>query len=320
MGNNPGLCNSTEELDAQCPVEAHVNKDALLGLRKIKRESDHTTRRDSDCAQQFCLRAQRDSIDCGANSNQITHSITIEKRNSIKKTILLPDMLIPAEKLKVFELKLRKTCKSHHSQSPLDQEIKELSDNSIPSQGCHISIGVSPSTAVRIMQYLNSKKILATSSGTTYLGESKSNMPEGLGAELLCNDSLYIGQFSSGFKTGYGTLFTAEGQGYSGYFLKGEIHGFGTYDWGNGKRYVGQWKLGLMHGTGTLTYKTSDRFEGEFRNSLKQGTGKIVYKDGSVFYGQWLDDQIQGECRLEQFDGNIFSLVYEKGERVQKEL
>jgi len=66
----------------------------------------------------------------------------------------------------------------------------------------------------------------------------------------------FVGQWKSNKPDGQGILTFSGGNKYAGQFKSGKFHGQGTFTWIDGSKYVGQWKDNNHHGQGTL-YKAN---------------------------------------------------------------
>ena len=168
---------------------------------------------------------------------------------------------------------------------------------------------------------------------STYQGQYRSGLRDGLGLEISKKGEIYSGNFVDDFKHGSGRLILQNGSYYEGMFEKGVFEGHGTLtDKNNGFKYTGHWYRNMRHGFGTET-KDDYLYRGEFVKGVKEGQGKWKMPDnahysggfkndkisGSGIYtfgdnskfkcyrGEWVDNQMHGQGSLEYKDGKVYT-------------
>ena len=111
-----------------------------------------------------------------------------------------------------------------------------------------------------------------------YSGQTKNNIPEGLGILKQSKNWTYYGEWKSGFPQGLGCLDCKNEGFYIGKFKKGQYHGHGKFVKGK-NYYIGGWKNNLEHGHGKRCNE-GVIYEGQFKKGLRHGQGS--YKDKSL--------------------------------------
>jgi len=133
-----------------------------------------------------------------------------------------------------------------------------------------------------------------------YEGEWRDNHKNGLGREILPDNSEYIGEFVGGKKHGRGIYKMANGRRYEGEFKGSKIDGHGYLVCDNGDYYNGFWEDNEYNGFGILCKKES-LFKGFFKKDKKHGYG-IKYssknpKDSGntiILVGNWIENSLEG--------------------------
>lgn len=107
---------------------------------------------------------------------------------------------------------------------------------------------------------------------------------------LSKNLTSYVGEFKNSLPDGLGTFTYSDGATYHGYFKAGKEHGFGTFRcWQHGSEYVGEFKNGKKDGQGTYTYPDGVIYSGQWKFGKRHGSGKLTYLDGKITEGKFLD-------------------------------
>ena len=101
----------------------------------------------------------------------------------------------------------------------------------------------------------------------------------------------YVGEFKNGLPDGLGTFTYSDGATYHGYFKVGKEHGFGTFRcWQHGSEYVGEFKNGEKDGKGLYTYPDGVVYSGDWKLGKRHGIGTLTYLNGEVVKGKFLND------------------------------
>lgn len=130
---------------------------------------------------------------------------------------------------------------------------------------------------------------------TTYTGEIKNGVPNGIGVAYYHNDNVRY---------------------YTGHFVNGKYDGQGTILFKNGAFLTGEWKNGKMEGQGVNYTSSGDLFIGKFSKSIKNGDGVYIYNDNGILQGTFKDDKFEGRCVFINSDASIISdVVYANGKK-----
>ena len=89
-----------------------------------------------------------------------------------------------------------------------------------------------------------------------YKGETKNDIPHGVGLIQWHDGENYKGTFRNGSMEGKGVYRYRNGSVYDGDWQNGERNGFGRKEDEDGYVYEGEWKNNCRHGKGITTWKT----------------------------------------------------------------
>jgi len=82
-----------------------------------------------------------------------------------------------------------------------------------------------------------------------YLGEFKNDNKSGTGVQFSLVDSyIYEGEWLNNHKNGIGKEILPDNSEFEGEFLDGKKHGIGIYKMSNGRKYEGEFKHNKIHG------------------------------------------------------------------------
>lgn len=87
---------------------------------------------------------------------------------------------------------------------------------------------------------------------STYKGNFKNGLREGLGESVYLDGSCYQGNWKNGMKNGKGVFAFADGDIFVGDFVDDSATGFGTYYYSDGSKYVGNFERNMMQGAGEI--------------------------------------------------------------------
>ena len=153
---------------------------------------------------------------------------------------------------------------------------------------------------------------------STYHGQYRQGVRQGLGKCVWRDGSFYNGQWSLDLKQGKGRLVTSRGDVYEGDFAQGKREGTGKLTMANNKAvYSGGWMEGKMHGTGIMTFGNGGKYVGSFEDGKMSGPG-IYSKDKDRYKtrGTWRGGVKQGKF-VTELKGKKYFEFYEDGKLVK---
>ena len=131
------------------------------------------------------------------------------------------------------------------------------------------------------LSWNNCQGYKTVANGSKYVGEFKTDRPNGQGTYTFPNGNKYVGEIKDDKYNGQGTFTFANGNKYVGEFSGGKFNGQGTFVSTNGEKYVGEWKDGKFNGQGTLTYANGNKYVGEFKEGKSTGQGTAYVANNS---------------------------------------
>lgn len=125
-------------------------------------------------------------------------------------------------------------------------------------------------------------------SNTSYVGNFKNDLKDGIGICNLPNGCVYTGEWKEDIMNGIGKMMYRSGDEYIGNWKNGKKEGHGVYIWKNGGKYIGEFKNGKMDGIGVCYNKDGIIiYEGEWKNNLAHGEGTYIWEDNKKYIGEF---------------------------------
>lgn len=131
-----------------------------------------------------------------------------------------------------------------------------------------------------------------------YVGETKNNLPHGVGQYYYMDELFYEGDFIEGVMEGKGKFYFRNSQTF---YAK-----IATYE--------GELKNNLPNGKGIMIDE-STRYEGTLKNGLRQGKGKLYFADKLNYEGDFIEDQLEGKGTMYYSDGEKYVGEVHQGRR-----
>ena len=155
--------------------------------------------------------------------------------------------------------------------------------------------------------------------GTTFEGNWKNNILNGVGIEIWKDGSFYQGDFKNNKKNGIGLYRWSDGTIYHGEWDNDEMTGYCLITYRDEKMYIGEIEKGIMNGYGEFTWKNGKKYLGYYKNDLKEGFGIYIFehKPLQAYVGFWYEGKMDG-LGLVIKGRNIKYGFWKKGERKQR--
>lgn len=132
---------------------------------------------------------------------------------------------------------------------------------------------------------------------TSYIGEMKDGLLDGLGELYVEGVYRYTGEFKESLFQGQGHLTYVDGSRVEGNFVKGEPRGFVVLEVETEElsyRYAGGYDGRDKQGYGVQYFPNGTRYEGMFDDGWKHGSGIVFLPDGSSCKGEWKKGKFVG--------------------------
>jgi len=151
-----------------------------------------------------------------------------------------------------------------------------------------------------------------------YKGETKNNLPHGIGTCIRDYRYKYIGSWINGHRNGQGTLHRKidDSVAYVGDWKKSKEHGNGTSYHKNGEiEYKGEWYKGSATGYGKI-YSSDGHliYKGEVENLQPYGSGTLYLDNGKFESDDWRDGENSGWGRYRFHNGSTETYRLNDGE------
>jgi len=113
--------------------------------------------------------------------------------------------------------------------------------------------------------------------GTTYEGQVKKGLREGLGRLSNKRGILYEGMWKQDSRHGVGRAINhQDGSVFEGTFVEGFREGFGASHWPNTNKYTGMWQNDRMQGIGEFYWCSERTYRGEWAGGHQSGFGVLT--------------------------------------------
>jgi hypothetical protein len=156
---------------------------------------------------------------------------------------------------------------------------------------------------------------LASFNGNIYQGFWTNNKLDGFGIVSIKNGKNFIGEISEGFFTGYGIMKYKNGNLYKGKLKEGKLDDIGMLEYANKKKYVGEFREGYKSGYGIMTWPNGEKFEGNWNKDTFK-FGFYYWPSGNVYVGNFSNDGVNGYGSFySSLLGTIESGIWKDGKR-----
>jgi len=194
--------------------------------------------------------------------------------------------------------------------------VGEWKDNQAEGKGCFLHNNGDKYIGQWRANVAHGLGLYYSKDGLTYSGEWFHDMQEGHGVEQRKDEgSTYQGEFRGGLKEGVGVYKWSDGSEYRGAWNGNSIDGLGVYMGGDGRWFKGRWSDSVMHGGGMYVWQDGREYVGQYRFDKKDGFGTFVWPDGRRYEGYWRRGRQHGNGTYTCADGLTKTAQWVDGKR-----